>query len=210
MLLKEACVETFEQTRKAVQNGAHRIELCGDLSVGGITPDFELIEKILEEVSISVKVMIRPRGGDFVYSEAELMQMKRSIRRCQEIGVEEVVFGVLLPDGTLDVDCIADLAREAAPMKVCIHKAIDETPDPVQEIEQLKAIPNVISILTSGKSARAKEGIPLLKQMLVACGDRLQLIVAGKVTDMNLSTLHNEIGAAEYHGRKIVGDLNLV
>jgi len=207
-ILKEACVETLAETKQAAQKGAHRIELCGDLSVGGVTPDFGLIEKVLREVDLPVKVMIRPRGGDFVYSERELEQMKKSIRRCKEIGVKEIVCGILLPDGTIDIARLQSLAYEAAPMQICIHKAIDETPDPVREIERLKAIPQVISILTSGKAATAEEGIPVLKQLLRTCGDRLQLIVAGKVTDENLLALHAEIGAAAYHGRKIVGKLN--
>jgi len=127
MYIKEVCVESVEQALLAEQKGADRIELCGDLSVGGITPDFSIIQKVKEKLLIPIRIMIRPRGGDFIYSEKEFEMMKMQIMYCKKVNVEGVVFGILKQDNTLDIERIKGLVNIATPMKVVIHKAIDET-----------------------------------------------------------------------------------
>lgn len=205
--LKEACVETFHQAITAEQKGADRIELCARLDLDGTTPSREHIEAA-KETGIPVRVMIRPRGGDFIYSRDELGEMLDSINLCKELGVEGVVFGIQRKDRSLDYEQIENLARAALPLKVVIHKAIDETPDPVDAVRKLKKIKGVSAILTSGGKKTALEGKEVLKQMLNASGGQVEIVVAGKVTNGNIDDLHNLIGADAYHGKKIVGDID--
>lgn len=206
-LLLEACVETYEQAILAEKRGAHRIELCAQLEYGGLTPDPALAQRLLTEMHIPIKVMIRPRAGNFVYSEAEITQMGGEIALFREMGVAEVVLGVLDEQGHIHLEQLQYLADQAAPLPITFHKAIDETADPLTELERMSVVPNVRYILTSGKQATARAGHELLRTMIERYGDRFSIIAAGKVTDENLAELHHLIGAKEYHGRKIVGSL---
>lgn len=203
-LLLEACVETAEQARQAQVNGARRIELCSALNVGGLTPSRELTEATMRDLSIPVMIMIRPRAGNFVYTEAEMDEMKRSILMGKELGVSGFVFGCLTPGHEIDLEKTSELVRFALPSRVTFHKAIDETPDPVAATRLLAQIPGIQRILTSGGAATALEGKEVLKKMIAAAGDRLTILAAGKVTAENLKQVHAAVGASEYHGRRIV------
>jgi copper homeostasis protein len=203
-LILEACVETLEEAIYAEQRGALRLELCANLYLDGTTPDSELIIDVLSHVTIPVKVMIRPREGDFVYSDEEFNTMLESIKICKSLGVSGVVSGILREDNTLDLDRLNILAGLANPLPVTVHKCIDLVPDIFDAIEALNQIPGVQSILSSGQADTAEHGAELLKRMLQACGEKLRLIVAGKVTQENLAELVLTIGAREYHGRRIV------
>lgn len=204
-MLKEVCVDTRQQALNAQAQGAHRIELCAHLDQDGLTPDIPFIRFALENLHIPVHVMIRPRGGDFVYSEAELNQMKASIEFCKQAGVPGVVFGALQSDHTLHIPVITTLTQLAKPMKVVIHKAIDYTPDPVAALAQLLEIEGIDSVLTSGGATTALEGQENLKKMLALAGDRLHIMVAGKVTQDNLGVIDELFHAREYHGKLLVG-----
>lgn len=209
-ILLEACVETYEQAIRAEQRGAHRIELCAQLEHGGLTPGPDLVRKLLRELAIPIKVMIRPRPGNFIHSEDEIDQMAKEILQFKKMGVKEVVLGVLTKKGSVDLKQLQYLAELAAPMAITFHKAIDETKDPLAELERMKGMPkNVQYILTSGQQATAREGHELLQIMVKQFSDRFTIIAAGRITDENLSELHRLIGAQEYHGRKIVGDLEV-
>lgn len=207
-MIKEACVETLAEARAAEKLGANRIELCSHLDLDGLTPSPELIQETLSSLTIPVKVMIRPRGGNFVYSEAELKIMEDEIDQCKSMGVTEVVFGVLNEQNEIDLESTTRLAKRASPMKVTFHKAIDDTPDILAALNQLKSISEVTSILTSGGESTALEGSQVLKKMVQLSGDRLIIIPAGRITDENINEVHASIGATEYHGRRIVGELN--
>ena len=205
--LKEVCVDTREQALRAQTQGADRIELCARLDLDGLTPDTGFIRFALDSLRIPVHVMIRPRGGDFVYTDEEIRQMREEIAYCKAQGVPGVVFGVLKPDHTLDIPTIAELTRLASPMKVVIHKAIDRTPDPVEALRSLLEIEGIHSVLTSGGAATALEGAEVLKKMLALAGDRIQVMVAGKVTRENLAQVDAQFHAREYHGRLLAGPL---
>ncbi|MCL6218666.1 copper homeostasis protein CutC [Zunongwangia pacifica] len=204
--IKEACVESLEEAIIAGKLGADRIELCADLSQDGITPSRAVIESAKQQLKIPIRVMIRPRGGDFVYSEVEFDGMKQDIEYCKQLGVEGVVFGILNKDKTLDVERIAALAALSKPLKVVIHKAIDETPDILKATEELTAINGISTILSSGGKTTAKEGISTLKKMMLIAGNKLEIMPAGRVTNENLDEIHKNIGAQAYHGRRIVGE----
>ncbi len=203
-LILEACVETLEQCILAEKNGADRLELCADLSVGGLTPSRELLDSVMAAVKIPVMAMIRPRAGNFVCSEEEIEEMKHSILVCKTAGVAGVVFGCLTPDGRIDVAQTSELVRFALPLSVTFHKAIDETPDPVAATSTLKQIPGIQRILTSGGAATALEGQEVLRKMIEAAGEGLTILAAGKVTSENLADVHHAVGAKEYHGKRIV------
>lgn len=203
----EACVESFNEALAAQQNGADQIELCGRLDLDGITPDRPLIAMCKQELSLGIKVMIRPRGGSFEYNEEEINQMKNDIDYCKNMDVDGVVLGIL-NGKKLAIDQIHELAAYAAPLKVTVHKAIDDTDDILVATKKLVSISdNIDTILTSGGARTAVEGLPILKQMLEICGDSIHIMPAGKITNDNLSSLHKELNTTGYHGRKIVGDL---
>lgn len=197
-------MENVDQAIRAQELGADRIELCGRLDLDGITPSDETIDRVLGSVQIPVKVMIRPRGGDFVYNSREIEMMIEKIRYCKAKKVPGVVFGALDEKGGLDLGSISLLAKEAAPMEVTIHKAIDLTIDPVEAVRELRSLDNIDSILTSGKAPTADEGKEVIKAMIEAAEDRLEIIVAGRVKYSNLEDLHKKIHAREYHGRNIM------
>ncbi|HLF64850.1 MAG TPA: copper homeostasis protein CutC [Saprospiraceae bacterium] len=203
-IILEACVDSVESAASAEAHGAHRLELCANLHLDGTTPDSDLIRLVISSVQIPVKVMIRPRGGDFVYSEAEFKEMLDAIEVCKTLGVPEIVSGILRKDNTLDVDRLKILAQTAHPLPVTIHKCIDLVPDVFEAIEELKQIHGVRSILSSGQASTASQGAGMLKKMLLACGERLTLIVAGKVTQQILPELIVTLDATEYHGRQII------
>jgi copper homeostasis protein len=203
----EACVESFAEALLAEKNGADRIELCSRLDLDGLTPDVELTKNILENISIPVKVMIRPRGGDFVYSNDEIEEMKEEILRFKTLNVQGFVFGILDSDNHLNLRQIDSLSKLSFPLKVTIHKAIDLCDDPVFETKQLVKISYVTSILTSGGTPTAYEGSENIKKMIAVAGDSISIISAGSITKNNLAEIHQRIGGLEYHGRRIVGEL---
>lgn len=206
-MIKEACVESFEEAVLAEQRGAERIELCSDLANDGLTPSPELIQKTCLTLKIPVMVMIRPRAGNFVHSEKEIAQMKTDIDRAKKEGAAGVVFGLLTPENKIDIENTRMLAKYAQPLPVTFHKAIDELENPVEGVRVLKKIDGIKRILTSGGKATAKEGVKILRKMREEAGQHLIILVAGKVTDKNVEEIQQLTGAKEFHGRRIVGNL---
>lgn len=199
----EVCVDSFEQAQVAENKGAQQIELCGRLDLDGLTPDRILVEKTLSKLSIYTKVMVRPRGGDFEYNNDEIDQMMSTIAYLKTIGVNEIVLGAL-KNNKLDIDLIKKLAEKAYPMLITIHKAIDYSIDPLDDIMNLKSIPNVKSILTSGQALTAAEGIHMLISMKKKAGPQISIVAAGKITPENIGLLHEQLNLNTYHGRNIL------
>ncbi|WP_282778997.1 copper homeostasis protein CutC [Phaeodactylibacter xiamenensis] len=206
-IIREACVETLEQCRRAESLGADRLELCARLDLGGTTPDWQLVKEVLKQVQIPVKVMIRPRGGNFIYTEAEVAQMRASIARFLDLGVPEFVAGTLTPQHQIDLPLLTTLCEAMEGRPVTFHKAIDEVPDMEAAVGQLKAIPNLKYLLTSGGAPTAQTGLGQLRKLLKCAAPEITVIAAGSVTNANLQQLHQVLGGREYHGRKIVGEL---
>jgi copper homeostasis protein len=206
-IIREACVETCEEAVTAQRRGADRIELCSRLDLDGVTPERAVMEETVASLSIPVKVMVRPRGGGFVYGEDELIAMEKQLDLCKSLGVKEVVFGLLNSDGTVDIESTARLAERASLMAVTFHKAIDCAGDILEETSRLTSIPQISSILTSGGKRTAMDGSGTIREMFHSFGDRFNVIAAGSITEANLDEVHSRIGAREYHGRKIVGEL---
>lgn len=206
-MILEACVETWPEAKKASLNGAHRLELCSHLDLDGLTPDQALIYKTCSNLNIPVMVMIRPRGGDFVYSEKELQQMEEEIDMAKINGAAGIVFGLLTPENEIDAFNTARLARRAYPLPVTFHKAIDCLDNPVDGVIELKKIKGISRILTSGGKPTAREGAEVIREMIKKAEGQLTILVAGRVTNENAKEIAAFTGAKELHGRKIVGTL---
>lgn len=206
-MIKEACVETLEEAVLAEKLGANRIELCSDLANDGLTPSFELMQKACSALKIPVMVMIRPRAGNFVYSEDEIIQMKSEIDLAKKAGAFGVVFGLLTPANKIDKKNTEILAEYAQPLPVTFHKAIDELENPVEGVWVLKEIDGIKRILTSGGKPTALEGQETIRKMIEVAGEQITILVAGKVLDSNVIEIHKLTGTTELHGRRIVGEL---
>ena len=202
-MIKEACVESFEKALEAQNNGADRIELCENLSVGGTTPSYGTVKICLEKLNIPIFPMIRARGGNFVYSKDEIEIMKEDIKVFKDLGVKGLVLGCLTSDNKIDLELTKTLVNLAYPMEITFHKAIDEISNPLDYIEDLVNI-GIKRILTSGGKATALEGKDLINDMIKKSNGRLKIVVAGKVTKENLNGLSNLISADEFHGKLIV------
>ena len=205
-MIKEACVETFEEAVLAEERGATRIELCSDLANDGLTPSFKLMKKACSSLKIPVMVMIRPRAGNFVYTKNEIQQMKAEIDLAKKAGAFGVVFGLLTTDNKIDEQNTAILAKYAKPLPVTFHKAIDELENPVEGALILSKIVGIKRILTSGGKPTALEGQEVIREMIKATEDKITILVAGKVLDSNVQEIQKLTGAKEFHGRKIVGE----
>ncbi len=208
-MIKEACVETLEEAKLAEKRGANRIELCSDLANDGLTPSFELMKRAITELKIPVMTMARPRAGNFVHTKEEVEQMKKDIDAAKKAGAAGVVFGLLTPDNKIDIENTRILAEYAKPLPVTFHKAIDELENPVDGVKELLKIDNIKRILTSGGKPTALEGKPVIKKMIEAAGDKITILVAGKVLDSNVDEIQKTTGTKELHGRKIVGELQI-
>ena len=202
-MIKEACVESLIDAIEAEKRGADRIELCDNLSQGGTTPSYGTIKIALSTLKIPVFPIIRPRGGDFYYTPAEIEVIKEDIKVCKSLGAKGVVLGLLTKDKKIDFEVLSQLVELAKPMEVTFHKAIDELEDPTLVIDELINI-GVKRILSSGTKPTALEGKDMLNKMIEKAGDRLTIVVAGKVTKEILPEVSSLIPAKEYHGKVIV------
>ena len=202
-MIKEACVESLVDAIEAEKRGADRIELCDNLSQGGTTPSYGTIKIALSTLKIPVFPIIRPRGGDFYYTPAEIEVIKEDIKVCKSLGTKGVVLGLLTKDKKIDFEVLSQLVELAKPMEVTFHKAIDELEDPTLVIDDLINL-GVKRILSSGTKPTALEGKDMLNKMIEKAGDRLTIVVAGKVTKEILPEVSSLIPAKEYHGKVIV------
>ena len=202
-LVKEVCIESFQEAVLAEAAGATRIELCENLLCGGTTPSYGTIKKTIEILHVPVMVMIRPRGGDFCYSVEEFDIMRHDIGICRKLGVYGVVFGMLNNDLTIDLERTAELVNLARPMQVTFHKAIDSAKDIILATEQLRKM-GIDRILSSGGRATAIEGGETLREMIEIAGEPMKIIVAGKITWENFDAVKQLIPAKEYHGRRLI------
>ena len=181
--------------------------MCKDLDLDGLTPDVNVIKNTLISVNIPIKVMIRPRAGNFVYYYDDVKKMEREIDLCKDLNIPEIVIGALTDSANIDIKLTDKLASRAYPMAVTFHKAIDYTEDILFELNRLSKIDYISSILTSGGEDSALKGASMITKMINKFGKRFTIIVAGSITNENLVQIHDLIKANEYHGKKIVCSL---
>jgi len=196
--LLEISVETVEAALAAESGGADRVELCGDLSAGGVTPGAALLRAVRAQVRIPIFSMIRPRAGDFVYSAAEFAEMKRSIIGAKESGMDGVVLGILTKDHRVDVRRTQELIEFAKPLPVTYHRAFDESADLHRALEDVIQS-GAKRILTSGGAKSALEGAAVLAELIEAAGDRIVIVPGAGISALNIEQVARQTGALEFH-----------
>ena len=203
-IIKEVCVDTFKDAINAQKNGADRIELCGRLDLDGLTPSRRLIKKVFLNLSIPIRVMIRPKHPSFVYSENDIKKMILDINYCKDLGIDGVVLGCLNNDFSLNIRQIKMLCDVAKPLKVIVHKAIDKTESVLSSLLLLLDNTNINGILSSGGNRFASDSTEILKKMVDLVPNDFEIISAGGITFENISDLQHKIGGKYYHGKKII------
>jgi len=196
--LLEISVETGEAALAAQCGGADRIELCGSLSIGGVTPSIEVMRTVREQVRIPVFAIIRPRGGDFVYSDGESAEMKRSIAEAKRAGMDGVVLGILTKDRSVDIERTGELVAIALPLPATFHRAFDDCANRHEALEDVVQT-GATRILTSGGAKTALEGAALLAELVAAAGNRITIVPGAGIRASNIARVVRETGAREFH-----------
>ena len=199
-MLIEACVDSVASALAAEDGGASRIELCDALVEGGLTPSAGKIALCCERLKIPVVVLIRPRGGDFLYGDTDTELMVRDIHVAKELGAKGVAIGALKVDGTIDEAKLATLIAAARPMEVVYHRAYDGTPDPFVALETLIKL-GVDRVLTSGQGKTAIDGILVLEALVTAAKGRITILAGGGVDETNAPRLVTAARVQELHIR---------
>jgi copper homeostasis protein len=204
----EVCAGSLASALAAQEGGAYRIELCDNLYEGGTTPSIGTIELARMKLSIKLHVIIRPRGGDFLYSDLEYVIIRRDIQRCKDVGADGVVIGFLTPDGRIDVERTKEIVELARPLKVTFHRAFDMTRDPFEALEDL-IITGVDRVLTSGQENIVTLAIPLIQRLIRQAGDRIIIMPGAGLDEHNIHDFHKKVKAREYHAtlRSVVESL---
>jgi copper homeostasis protein len=194
----EICAFNLSSVLIAQRSGADRIELCASPEEGGTTPSAGLIRTARENLKIPLYPIIRPRGGDFLYSDEEFTSMLRDIEYCKQVGCDGVVIGMLLTDGTVDKQRCARLIEAAYPMGVTFHRAFDWAANPFEALEDIISM-GCERILTSGQRPTAMEGASLIDQLVREADDRIIIMPGSGVRASSIVQLAESTGAAEFH-----------
>jgi copper homeostasis protein len=194
----EIATSDFETTRSAVEGGADRIELCANLAEGGTTPSYGTIIQCREAFAVQLFPIIRPRGGDFLYTEEEYSIMLKEVKLCRQLGCDGVVIGLLNSNGSIDLERTAMLVEAAYPLGVTFHRAFDRCSNPFEALEQLVEI-GCERILTSGQKPAAPDGIELIAELNRMSGDRITIMPGSGVRKENIKMLAEKTGCTEFH-----------
>jgi copper homeostasis protein len=187
----------------AQENGADRVELCANMNEGGTTPDFEMTKAAREALSIDLNVMIRPRGGDFVYSDAEFQQMKAEIEQLKKLNVDGFVFGILKSDNSFNEEQNAELVGLASPIPCTFHRAFDTIKNRFESLESVIEC-GFKTILTSGLETNVVEGIDVLAELVEKANNRIVIMPGGGLRSNNVGLLQEKTKAVFYHSSAIV------
>ena len=198
-MILEVCANSYESALNAQKGGAQRIELCEDLAVGGLTPNFELSKKVISELNIPVFILIRPRDGDFNYSGEEFEQIKKDIIIFKELGCKGIVSGILTKkDNNIDISRTRELIELSKPLEFTFHRAFDEALSPIDVLHQLIKL-KADRILTSGQAETAVKGLDLLKELINIAENKI-IIMPGSGVNINNILEFKKIGSKEIHG----------
>jgi copper homeostasis protein len=197
-VILEVCVDSVESAVAAERGGAHRVELCSNLFDGGVTPSAGLIARVRQSISVGLHVMIRPRGGDFCYSDDEYKIMRHDILTAKQLGADRIVLGILDLDGRVDIHRTKQLVELAAPLKVTYHRAFDMSLDLFASLRDLQTI-GLHCVLTSGGEQTAAEGAETLKRLVAASSGRIAIMAGCGIEDHNVSSLIEQTGVREIH-----------
>lgn len=194
----ECCVDSVESAIAAKKGGADRIELCSALVIGGLSPSQALYRKIREQVDIPIRVLLRPRFGDFCYTDFEHEILKEEIRSFCKLGADGIVIGTMKPDGTLNLEQMKELMEEAQGMPVTLHRAFDMCQDPFVTLEEAKKL-GISTILTSGQKNTCVDGVELLKELVEKAQGETEILIGGGVDASVLPMLSEKTKAKAYH-----------
>ena len=197
-MIYEICVDSVAGVRAAKAAGAHRVELCGDLMEGGTTPSRGMIRQARTVAGIAMHVIIRPRGGDFLFDDDEFAVIEADIDTAKAEGADGVVIGLLAPDGTVEAGRTRELIARARPLSVTFHRAFDMTPEPFEALETLVAL-GVDRVLTSGQEATVLEGLPLITELIRRAGNRIIVMPGGGITSRNVDRIVAAAAPREIH-----------
>ncbi len=194
----ECCVDSVESAIEAEKGGANRLELCANLIIGGTSPSLALFEKVKENTSIKINVLLRPRFGDFLYSDYEFEILKEEVKLFRNAGADGVVIGCLRADGTIDSSKMEELIALAEGMHITMHRAFDMTENPYEALREAKRL-GVNTILTSGQRNTALEGKELIKDLIEEAGDDLEILVGSGVNAEVIKEFLYESKAYAFH-----------
>jgi copper homeostasis protein len=194
----EIATSDFETTKSAVEGGADRIELCANLAEGGTTPSYGTVLQCREKFSVQFYPIIRPRGGDFLYTGDEFDSMLNDVKLFKQLGCEGVVIGLLNSDGSIDVARTARLVEAAYPLGVTFHRAFDRCNNPVEAMEQLIEI-GCERILTSGQQPSVVDGVAVVAELNKKAADRIVIMPGSGVRADNIKMLAEKTGCTEFH-----------
>lgn len=197
-MLLEIVAYSYAAALAAQQGGADRIELCENTAEGGTTPSLGTVEATRALPNLKLHVMIRPRGGDFLYSDAEVQIMKRDIALAKAAGADGVVLGLLRPDATIDIIRTRELVQAAAGLSVTFHRAFDWAADPAAALEAVIAA-GCHRVLTSGQAPTALAGAELIKRLVQQAGGRCTILAGGGISETNVVELVQRTGVREVH-----------
>lgn len=184
----EVCVDSVESAIAAAEGGADRLELCSNLIIGGTTPSVPLFKEIKKVTDIPIRVLIRPRFGDFCYTDYEFSIIREEVKTFKELGADGVVIGILNADGRLDIPKMKTLIDEAEGIKVTLHRAFDVCVDPYEALQQAKEL-GIDTILTSGQKNSCLEGKVLLKELVERAGNEINILIGSGVNAEVISEL---------------------
>ena len=184
-MIIEVCAESYEYTLMAEKAGADRIELCKDLHLDGLTPDYESAKRTIDALKIPVFILIRPRAGDFIYSNEEFELMKSDIVKFKEMGCKGIVSGILNNDNSIDIERTQELVELSKPLEFTFHRAFDVVSDPLKEIENLIEI-GANRLLTSGQKDKALDGLVLLEKLNSISDKRIIIMPGSGISKNNL------------------------
>jgi len=205
----EVCVDSVESAVEAQQGGANRLELCGNLIIGGTTPSIQLYYEVRKHTTLPINVLIRPRFGDFLYSHFEFEVMKNEVMMYREAKADGVVIGCLEANGKLDVNRIEELISIAKGMKVTINRAFDMLKNPIETLEQMKQL-GVNTILTSGQKQHCLEGVSLIKQLIEQSEGKVNILIGAGVNAKVIKQLMVSTKSTQFHmSGKIVIDSSM-
>jgi copper homeostasis protein len=193
----EICANSYRAALNAQKAGANRIELCSELSLGGITPSFGCLKKVSKEITIPVNVLIRPRSGDFCYSKEEFEIIKEDIQLCKELGFEGIVSGVLHKNNSIDNQRTKELIELSSPLSFTFHRAFDCVINPKESLQQLIDL-GVDRILTSGFQEKAEQGIELLIEFMEIAKEKVIILPGSGINPSNVY-LFKKAGFKEIH-----------
>lgn len=194
----EVCVDTVESAIAAEKGGATRLELCGNLIIGGTTPSMSLLEIVKEYVKIPVYVIIRPRFGDFCYSDLEFEEMKRQVILVKEHRADGIVIGILKPDGSLDKERLKILVDLAEGIPITLHRAFDVCRDPFEAMDVALKL-GISTILTSGQKQTALEGVDLLSELIKVANGKIDIMPGGGINSHTVAEIAQKTHAKSYH-----------